>query len=157
MNEEPDLKDKPEYGPYLCAAIFCERALEEKDNTLSLIRIVDRVTRTVMSQSPPKKMEPFGYNLSLVIILKTGENHGTTEIEIIPSKPDNSKLSAWQQTINLEQPSYKGGNIVANISIQFDQPGVWWFEVWINRQLRTKIPLEVIYLPQITQQIRVQN
>ncbi len=36
--------EQPQGGPYLQAAFFCERLLEEADGVLSAIRIVDTVT-----------------------------------------------------------------------------------------------------------------
>ena len=38
-------------GPYLSAALLCEKVLEEKDGVKSAIRIIDRVTRTVTGPS----------------------------------------------------------------------------------------------------------
>jgi len=33
-------------GPYLIAAVLCEKVLQEKDETVSIIRMVDRITLT---------------------------------------------------------------------------------------------------------------
>jgi len=30
-------------GPFVAFAVFCEKALQEKDNVLTLIRVVDRI------------------------------------------------------------------------------------------------------------------
>ena len=52
-----------EQGPYLSAAFFCEKVLVEQDGVKSAIRIVDRVTRTVVHPNPPPEMEPFDYDM----------------------------------------------------------------------------------------------
>lgn len=157
MEIEPDLKCNPDYGPYLVAALFCEKVLQEKDGVNSAIRIIDRVTRTLITDDPPKTMEPFPTQFAFLLILKTGENSGLTEIELIPCNPDNKRFPALRRTVNLDPPSYKGVNLVVNVAITFDKPGPWWFEVKINNQLRTKVPLEVVYLPQINPQIHAQG
>ena len=43
MAKQPDLKRNPDYGPYLIAALICQKVLEEKDGVLSAVRIVDRL------------------------------------------------------------------------------------------------------------------
>ena len=53
--------------------------------------------------------------------------------------------------MHLEPPDSRGANLVINTSLTLDQEGVWWFDIFINDVPRTKIPLEVIYLPQVTQ------
>lgn len=147
MLEEGDLKSNPEYGPYLGAALFCEKVLQEKDGVNSAIRIIDRVTHTFIPQDPSQQFMPFSYQVSLLLILKTGENPGLTKVKVIPTKPTNEKLPEWKQSINLERPSNRGATINMNMTITFDQPGVWWFEILVNGISRTKIPLEVIALP----------
>ena len=48
--------DDQEYtGPYLVAALFCEKVLSEKDGVISTMRIVDRITITVSGEAPPRK------------------------------------------------------------------------------------------------------
>jgi len=59
-------------GPFLAAAVICEKILEERDGVKSAIRIVDRVTRTVVGPSPPEEMEPFDWDGALLIKLKSG-------------------------------------------------------------------------------------
>ena len=59
-------------GPYLSAAFLCEKVLEEKDGVKSAIRIIDRVTRTAVGPNPPMEMEPFQYNIVLLLKFKSG-------------------------------------------------------------------------------------
>ena len=153
MANEPDLKRNPAYGPYLNAAFLCEKVLEEKNGVLSAIRIVDRVTYTYAAspENPSSGVPPIQAELSFLLILKSGQNPGATNIKIILKKPDNSELPPLNETMHLDTPDNKGGNLVINTRLNIDQKGVWWFEVFINDVSRTKIPLEVIFLPQATQ------
>jgi len=45
-------------GPYLQAALLCERVMQEKDGVLSVIRIIDRVIHTAMGPETPDTMGP---------------------------------------------------------------------------------------------------
>lgn len=40
-------------GPYLQAALLCERVMEEKDGVLSVIRIIDRLIHTALGPAGP--------------------------------------------------------------------------------------------------------
>lgn len=153
MGNEPDLKSNPAYGPYLNAAFLCEKVLEQKDGVLSAIRIVDRITHsyTASAEDPSSNIPTAKAEFSFLLILKSGQNPGVTNIKIIPKKPDNSELPPLNSTMHLDPPDNRGANLVFNATITLDQQGVWWFEVFINDVSRTKIPLEVIFLPQATQ------
>lgn len=153
MAKEPDLKRDTAYGPYLNAAFLCEKVLEQKDGVLSAIRIVDRLTcdyavsaEKLSSEIPAVKAE-----LAFLLILKSGQNPGETNIKIVLKKPDNSELPPLNHTIHLDSASNQGGNVVINSTFTFDQNGVWWFEVSINDVSRTRVPLEVIFLRQAMQ------
>lgn len=152
MENEEDLKRNPEYGPYLNAAFLCEKVLEQKDGVLSAIRIVDRLTHNYAAspEKPSSGVPSFTYDLTLLLALKAGQNPGATNIKITLKKPDNSELPALNQTMHLDSPASRGGNLIINSTFTFDQMGVWWFEVFINDVPRTKIPLQVIYLAQAT-------
>jgi hypothetical protein len=45
-------------GPYLIAALICEKVLQEKDGTVSIIRMVDRVTLTTQAALSPETLPP---------------------------------------------------------------------------------------------------
>jgi len=148
MNQETILAGNPEYGPFLLTAVFCERALQEKDGVISAIRMVDRINRTVTGPEPPLVMEPFNHELYLLIQLRTGQNPGPCLIEIKLRKPDLTTLPSISRTILLESPEQRGANLIAKLVFKFDQVGVWKFDVYIREKWRTQIPLEIRYLPQ---------
>jgi hypothetical protein len=50
-------------GPYLAAAILCEKVLQEKDETISIIRMVDRISVTVNASEAPETMPPTVINI----------------------------------------------------------------------------------------------
>lgn len=140
---EGELND-PRYGPYIAAAFFCEKILTERDGVISAIRIIDRLTFNIQ---PGSGSSPKPYSFNLFISLKTGERPGVTKIRIEGRKPNPPHLPNVEKTIHLDQAASSGANLHIGITVDFDQPGVWWFWVYVNEHERTRVPLEVIWLP----------
>src|SRR5688572_5622047 len=112
MSSEPEQFTNPDYGPYVLAALMCERVLQEKDGVLSAIRIVDRVIRSYFSPNPPATMQAFPYDVTLLFVIKPGEFPGNHQLSIEPVKPTNVRLPMVKRTIFLEPPADRGANFV---------------------------------------------
>ncbi len=140
-----------ERGPYLSAALICEKVLEEKDGVKSAVRIIDRVTRTVAGTSPPAQMEPFDYELTFLVRLKAGWARGSFPLRIVMVKPSGESPPPAQHTLYFEGEEDRGIDIVANMRIRFDLTGIYWFEVHLEDSLLTRVPFRVIYMTQVTQ------
>jgi len=139
-----------ELGPYLNAALICEKILREQDGVVSAIRIIDRLTHSVPG---PDTMQPFAYRLCLLLAFKSGQALGNYTISIQPIKPGTAeKMPAAVYPVNFEQPDDRGIGICADMQIEFDVPGLWWFDIYLTGQGEarrvTRIPFRVIYLPQ---------
>lgn len=135
-------------GPYLSAAFLCEKVLEEKDGVKSAIRIIDRIIHTVVLPSPPEKMEPFDYPVSLYIRLKSGDARGPMTLRVTLVKPSGESPPPIEQTVVFEGEEDRGANIIGNLTIKFDQPEIYWFDVELGGVQLTRIPLRVVYVPQ---------
>lgn len=140
-----------EQGPFLSAALICEKVLEEKDGVKSAVRIIDRVTRTVVGPSPPEEMEPFDYEATLLIRFKSGWARGSYSIRLNLVKPSGESPMPSQHTVYFEGEEDRGIDIVAKMVIRFDQTGIYWFKIYLGDALLTQIPLRVIYMPQVRQ------
>ena len=138
-------------GPYLLAAIICEKVLVEEGGVKSAIRIIDRVTRQAIGPNPPQEMEPFDYETTLLIKFKSGRARGTYPLEIQLVKPSGESPTPVRQTILFEGEDDRGIDIVTNMRIRFDQTGIYWFNIILNDVRLTRIPFRVIYLPQVRQ------
>ena len=138
-------------GPFLVCAITCEKVLEEKDGVKSAIRMIDRITRTVVGPSPPKEMEPFERELTLLIRLKSGSARGTYPLEIRLVKPSGESPPPLLQNVYFEGEEDRGLDIVANMRVKFDLTGVYWFHVYLDGVRLTQVPLRIIYMPQVRQ------
>lgn len=139
-----------EKGPYLSAAFLCEKVLTEQDGVKSAIRIIDRVTHTVGSPSPPEQMEPFDYELAMLIRFKSGWARGPHSLQVNLIKPSGESPPPVERELNFEGEEDRGVDLVANLVMRFEVPGIYWFEVYLNNVRLTRIPLRIIYLRQVT-------
>ncbi len=138
-------------GPFLSVACLCEKVLEEKDGVKSAIRIVDRVTRTIAGPTPPEEMLPWQYRLKLLIKLKSGSARGVHNLGIQMIKPSKERLPKAANSVFFEGDEDRGVDAVIDVDMTLDQTGVYWFEITLNENILTKIPMRVIYMPQTMQ------
>jgi len=138
-------------GPYLLAALVCERVLEEKDGTKSAIRIIDRITRNAVGPNPPKVMEPFDYEMTLFIRLKSGNVRGVYQLRIVLVAPSGESPQPIPVTVNFEGEEDRGVDIVAGMRSHFTVTGIHWVEIFLGEEFLTRVPIRVVYIPQIIQ------
>lgn len=151
---EPLMVTVFERGPYIQAALFCERVLQEKDGVSSLIRVIDRLTHTVGGprETVPEKLEPFSYQMTLVVMLKSGRARGSYQVRIDIEPPSGEVRPGPSFPIHLEGDD-RGVNLILNMNVQFTEPGLYWFNVYFidkEDKLLTRIPFHLIYARQTT-------
>lgn len=140
-----------EQGPYLTAALLCERVLVEQDGVKSAIRIIDRVIRTAMGPNPPERMEPFDYQVFLMITLKSGWARGSYPLRVcVVRPPESESRTVLQQTVLFEGEEDRGVELIGGMTIRFELEGIYWFEVLLAERLLTRIPLRVVYVRKFT-------
>jgi len=143
-------------GPYLTAALICERVLIEKDDVLSPIRIIDRLinqTLTIIAGGAPTppEPEPDPVTLTLFISLKSGKARGTHQVKIALEQPSGIK-SRPQELPVLFEGEDKGANLILPFRIKPDPEGLYWFHILLDDELLTRIPLRVIHQRSIINQ-----
>jgi hypothetical protein len=45
----------------------------------------------------------------------------------------------------------RGADVVLNLQLKVDMPGLHWFQVWFEDRMLSKIPLRIVYSPQFIQ------
>lgn len=136
-------------GPFLGAAFLCEKVLREADGVISAIRIVDRINRSTIGPELRKEMEPFDHNLFLLLMFKSGSARGGMELIIRLEDPSGASKSPLTQTINFEGDDERGTNVVADLRLRIEMAGLHWFDIVLDDVRVTRIPLRVVYLPQV--------
>ena len=141
---EREPSQQPEGGPYLQAAFFCERLLEEADGVLSAIRIVDTVT---LQGGSPSDAETATVNLTLLIAFKAGQARGTFDLVVEMEEPGRSPSDApvrHTQTILFDGADHGGVTVIMPLALVVDQESVPWFRASLDERLVTRLPLRVV-------------
>ncbi|HEU5377560.1 MAG TPA: hypothetical protein VFV38_19225 [Ktedonobacteraceae bacterium] len=131
-------------GPYLTAALICEKVLQEKDESLSIIRLVDRLTLTVQASHSPDTLPPFTVNLQALISFKSGSARGRNTVKWITETPSGLRLPEQLFPVLFEGED-RGANLIITLNMTIDQEGVYWFHVLLENQPLTRIPLRILY------------
>lgn len=131
-------------GPYLTAAVFCEKVLKEADGVSSLIRIVDRIIMTASGPNPPEKMPPVTITTNLFLSFKSGFAKGSHTVKIVVEGPSGPAGSEALLPVLFEGDD-RGVNHILNVNLQVQDEGIYWFEVYLGDRLLTKTPLRVVY------------
>ena len=140
-----------EQGPYLSAAMLCEKVLTEQDTVKSAIRIIDRINRSAVGPKPPSEMKPFEYELVLLLKFKSGRARGVHNIKIQPVKPSGELMPAITNNVLFEGEEDRGVDIIGQIHFTFEQTGIYWIHIYLNDVQMTQIPLRITYIPQVRQ------
>jgi hypothetical protein len=134
----------PDSGPYLIAALLCERVLQEKDETVSIIRMIDRITLTAPASQSPETLPPLPLNLTLFLSFKSGSARGRNTIKLRIETPSGLKLPEQLIPILFEGED-RGANLILALNMVVDQEGVYWFDILLEEEFITRIPLRVLY------------
>ncbi|MGH2397936.1 MAG: DUF6941 family protein [bacterium] len=137
-------------GPYLTAALLCERVIQEKDNVKSIMRIIDQVIQTghpAQGREPPPDLVPFQYEISMFTGFKRGqaaqgEHH--VEIVFVSASGARTRLIENRFRFTSDDPG-EGLDMIGQLSVRIERTGLHWFEVHLNGTLITRAPLRVIY------------
>jgi len=130
-----------EGGPYLSAALLCEKALQETDGVVSLVRIVDRWTVS----GPTEEMPHTAIQTTMVLMFKSGFHRGPARLTITPITPRDLRLPAMDIPVHFEGDEDRGVNVVMPMAFPVQESGVYWFAIALDGHIVSHIPLRVIY------------
>jgi hypothetical protein len=133
-------------GPYLSAAFLCERVLQEADSVLSAIRIVDRLTQSAVGPDAPEEMPPLSMQLFALVAFKSGSARGSMQVDLRPEDPSGRQLGTFGQTVHFEGED-RGVNMIVGFNFVAEIQGLYWFDVLLQGERVTRIPLRVLYVP----------
>jgi hypothetical protein len=127
-------------GPWLLLAVVCQTALVENNGQLSIIRIFDRM----VVPGTAEQMGQTTINFTIVVIFKAGELYGNHKIGIQPYTPNNEPMPPMEFPALFEGQE-RGIQIILPIGFPVSEDGLYWFDVSVNGQRYTRIPLRIIY------------
>jgi len=138
--------DKPR--PYITAALLCERVIQEKDESLTLVRLIDKIQYSLegIGVQIPTGIKPV-VPLQGLISLKSGPITGHHKIKVVSERPNGERKDVFEHTFELLGKDH-GQNIIMRINLGIDQDGLYWLDVLFDEEVLTRIPLIVSALPQ---------
>ena len=129
-------------GPYLTAALFCDRVLQEQSGVLSLIRVVDRLNIAGPSETMPTTSIP----TVLCMSFKSGIFRGPADVTVTPIDPNGNRLrTIIRQQVNFEGDDDRGINLNINMNFPVTESGVYWFEIAVKNEVLTRTPFRILY------------
>lgn len=141
--------------PLVAGAFFCERVIQEQDGVLTIVRIIDTlyIHQVVKLAAPVPVQPPVGFptqsvqsGLHLVVLLKSGDYRGQGVLNLRGLKPSGEPLKARTPTeipVELKGGHY-GANVVINLGMPFELSGIYWFELYFDGHVLTRMPLSVV-------------
>ncbi len=151
MQTESTAIDPRGKGPYVQAALLCERVMVEQDGVKTALRIIDRITQTKTGSNPPEVMPPFRANIFLMLKLKAGSCSGKHHLQVQLTRPDGQSVIPVTQTIHFEGDEDQGVDFVGTLQLQFELEGIYWFDFLLDSVLLTRTPLRILYLRRVQQ------
>lgn len=130
-------------GPYIQAALICERVLQEQDGVVSAIRVIDRVHFVA---SPDGQLLNPQHPITFLISFKAASARGRYTIEVEREKPSGERSPVLQAPAFFEGEE-RGVNLIVQAVFEPDQEGLYWFDVLFEGERVTRIPLRAIYQP----------
>ncbi len=127
--------------PFVQVAAVCAMPLQERNGTLSLIKIMDRIP--VQGIADEMQRQPL-QNFALVVILKSGDMKGKFNLKIIPETPSGKRLQPTVLSVLFEGEE-RGVAAVMPVPLVAEEEGLYWFDVLIEEDLLTRIPLRIMY------------
>lgn len=134
-------------GPYLLAALICERILEEKDGTKTLMRVLDWVHRYAYGPTSREEMEPFEFNIALYLKFRCGKVSGPRQVRIAVERPDGSVQVLGNFPVGFDEGEARVVEFAFPLTFRFEIPGLYWFKVYFEEGdlLAARVPLRVQY------------
>lgn len=128
-------------GPFVTAALFCERLLhnkdDKKDDVITLVRLVDQFTSDMPDDVPNRAAL---VETTLFIGLKSGGYLGPASLRIERIAPDGSRDTHPGAEVTFSQPE-QGAQITLDVRLTARESGTHWFEVFVNDRRLTRTPI----------------
>ena len=136
-------------GPFIKAAVFCERVLEEKDNVLSAIRIFDRSSAEIEvegiadDEGIPEEIPHPLIQGALLVALVAGEAARNQVVNVRLVKPSGSTSPLAEFPIEFNADEDAAAQLILRLTLTAKEDGIYWFEILVGGDVRTRVPLRV--------------
>jgi hypothetical protein len=137
--------------PYVSAALFCDKVVEGKDNTLTVVRIIDKVEMQVVADD--KTLEALAkvadgivpkpaLSVTGVFGIKSGNLEGKFTVHVEVENPVGKRSRIQSFPVELRGGD-SGANFVVNMVLSPEFDGTHWFELIFEERVLSRIPLTI--------------
>jgi hypothetical protein len=109
---------------------------------MSAMRIVDKVT---IPEEPPRG-SLIGFNMTILVALKSGSRKGKCRILLKMRGPRN-KTEIHGMTEGILEGGEHGLQIRIPVALRYEGPDLYWYDVYVDDEIRTSIPLRLVVKP----------
>jgi hypothetical protein len=144
--------------PYLAAALMCERVLEEKDQVLSIIRVVDNFYIQPVPKDLPNEAKPVAPFVAVLAFKKSFAETSPIKhtVKLVLYGPSGKVVKtagqAEEAVISFVFEAEKtGANIVVNALLSANDIafGTYWYQVTVDGEEVTRIPFRLLERPAV--------
>ncbi len=134
--------------PWVNVAAFCQTAIiEANTGNMSVIKIIDGLALA----GATKEMQPTPVQLTMVVILKSGEMQGQYNIKVRCVSPSHVETTGPEIPFYFEGGD-RGVQVALPIGLIANEQGIYWFDVLLEGEtILTRVSLRVMY-----QQVQMQ-
>lgn len=140
-------------GPFVSAALLCEKVLTEIDQVPTFVRVAERYTIPVMPTRLPPGMPipplpPSLVQCTLVVLLKAGDLPGgryAIRIDHIP--PEGPEARGPEGAVVFNGSDENGAMIRSPLNLMSPAEGLHWFDVYFEDERLSRIPMRIIHQP----------
>jgi hypothetical protein len=131
-------------GPYLLMAVLCQRADQDQYGSFNIINVLEQLVVGSDDPSAPEQFPGFLLESQLVVSLASGARRGDGMITIEPLDPELNRLEPVSQSVHFSGEDHRV-TIVSSVSLDVEHTGLYWFNVLLDGQSLTWIPLRISY------------
>lgn len=139
-------------GPFVIAALLCERVLQESDGSLTAVRTADMLTVTPVGEPIPEGATLVGAAPRLFLLLSfrggtLGSKHVVTLTGHSPSGATETFPPMEGELTTTVPGAVPGFNFIVQVQAGWQHQGVYWFEVRLDGRRVSVVPLLLVIAP----------
>jgi hypothetical protein len=130
-------------GPFLSAAVLCEKILRETSDVSSLIRIVDTFT----IEGPTKDFPPGLLDVNIFVCFKSGDANGKKTLRLDLTIPSGKRRRLGSQDVTFDASKGPQGGVTAHIPtlMRLAEEGIYVIDIRLDNKRFTRLPFRVRY------------
>jgi hypothetical protein len=138
--------DKPR--PYVTAALLCEKVILEKDEHVTIVRVIDKIQYQVQGVGTilPPGIRPI-VPLEGFVSIKSGPITGDHTVKVVVERPNGDRKDVFTLPVKL-LGSDQGQNLILKVGLGIDVDGLYWFDILFDDEVLTRVPLTVTPTPE---------